>query len=764
MIDGEHPTDAGTAFATDDWSQFPAVDVPQSAPPAPAAKTYSGIAPDPGDVFVGWSDNGAGRRVPNFGRPEDNQEWLRQHPQDFSDQAHGSSEQPPGTGVGTMTPPATAAAPADTAAPVTSGEQEDWSQFPEVAPKEHSWLDELAIGGRAAVKGIDNIAQMMTAGGGPLKAGVDLAHALGVDPTSLLDRAGVARPETDNERLASEAITGAATAAPFAAVGGPVLGALASGAGSGAAGEEARQLGYGPGVQLAASLAGGGAAGLATSIPRTAAGLLPGNRTVLTPEMQAFAEENVPALAADVGGIGSRMLTGIGNMTLGGIPLGIAARKSIEASRALRTRIADRIGNPFRTIEGQSDSIGAGLAAQRGLRAMLGEGGTKEAVGQRLYRAIPIAPAANAVVSNSRTALADLNEGLTSNPALSELIQDKRLLAYQRAFNGETQHIPTGILDAEGNALTRPVQRGGRLNWKDLQSFRSYVGKLAGRPTLQDDTSQEALRRLYAGLSEDMRATAAQAGPKASAAFSRANNYWRGLETRRAQILKPLLGDKMDLHGGAAFRQIEQWATKGGDVFALGRALRSMPAQEANDVRATILDRLGTATKGAQDATGLVFSPHTFGTHWNGLDPRAKAVLFPGADYRRSIDNLVAIAGSQKGAQQFANVSKTGNAVNGVALLKLLISNPLGFVLLSGTELGAGAALGSPKVARWLASAPAKPNAPAMLAHINRLSTIAASEPAIANEVLALQERLATVFTGAGSPLPIAAKDKKNGR
>jgi hypothetical protein len=230
------------------------------------------------------------------------------------------------------------------------------------------------------------------------------------------------------------------------------------------------------------------------------------------------------------------------------------------------------------------------------------------------------------------------------------------------------------------------------------------------------------------------------------------------LEVRRAQILKPLLGNRMDLHGSAAFRQIEQWAGNDRDVFALGRALRSMPAQEANDVRATILDRLGTATKSQQDKTGLIFSPASFVTHWNGLSSRAKAVLFPGADYRRSLDNLVTIAGSQKGAQQFANVSKTGNAVNGVALLKLLISNPLGFFLLSGTELSVGAALGSPKVARWLASAPAKPNAPALLAHVNRLATIAAAEPAIANEVLAMQERLAGAFV----PKQAAASDNRD--
>ena len=56
--------------------------------------------------------------------------------------------------------------------------------------------------------------------------------------------------------------------------------------------------------------------------------------------------------------------------------------------------------------------------------------------------------------------------------------------------------------------------------------------------------------------------------------------------------------------------------------------------------------------------------------------------------------------------------------------------------------------------------------AAALLAHVNRLSSLAAVEPQIANQVLALQEKLAAAFTGAGTgasaPMRAAADEPSN--
>jgi len=595
---------------------------------------------------------------------------------------------------------------------------------------DHPWarLAGQLFGGLAIPSGLEGVG--LQAGSDVLRAGGTMKDARAAAFVAVRNRAaktggaygalhgglGADSPE--------DALTGAATESTLGAVAGGVL----------------------PYVAPAAAKVGGAI----TKPLRSAVDLATGDlsRRTLSPVASAFKEEGVPALAADVGGTFSRMATGAANMTLGGIPLAQAAEKSVAAARALRTGIADRIGTPSRDIAGRSDNLGAGLAAQRGVKASLGADSIKQGVGEKLYEAIPIQADHPASISNSKMALADLNKGLESNPELSKLTQDNRLIGYENALKGKTEKVPTGLLDADGNAMTRDVQKGGQLGWQDLKSFRSYIGELKGRATLQDSTSQQALGRLYGALSDDMKATAQSVSPDALGKFTRANNYWRGLEARREQVLTPLLGKNMDLQGEAAFNRIQQWATADkGDVFALGRALRSMPDEEANSVRATIFDRLGNVTKGRNDESGMVFSPNDFVTHWNGLSGRAKAVLFPSSDYRDSIDRLVTIASSQKGAQQFSNVSKTGNAVNGIALLTGFFSNPLGTLPVALGQLGFGKVMASKRFAMWAASSLNKPNPSAALAHINRLSGIARAEPQIANEVLQLQQRLAEAFT-----------------
>jgi hypothetical protein len=109
-----------------------------------------------------------------------------------------------------------------------------------------------------------------------------------------------------------------------------------------------------------------------------------------------------------------------------------------------------------------------------------------------------------------------------------------------------------------------------------------------------------------------------------------------------------------------------------------------------------------------------------------------------------------------KDANKYANVSKTSLGTNALALLGAFFSNPLYALSMGGTEFGAGKLLSSESFAKWLASAPKKPNGPAALAHINRLASIAVAEPAIANEVLALQQRLASAFQQA--PMKAAAQ------
>lgn len=656
-------------------------------------------------------------------------------------------------------------------------ENDPYAAFADLVPQDaqHGALDQLGIGARAVGKGLGSLLDF-----GFLPAelvlGLDDPSVLGMysqDADKAADALGLARPQSDAENLASKTIEGATGALATGGLGAlgakalagtaagrvaeslaqaPVAQAIAGGAAGGAS-ELARQSGAGPAGQLIAGLAGGLGAGgaiagggkLADSVASTMS-----NERTLTPVAQAFERQGVPALAADVGGTGVRMATGAANTTLGGLPLRAAAEKSIEMARAARDRIAAQIGRVG------ADQTAGGNAAQAGARKFLA---STEQRGGQLYDAIPIAADTQANLSNSKQALSEITSGLSSNPELSAVISDPRMQRIADAIQGKVVQEPTGLLDASGAPIMRDVQKGGNLSWQDLKEFRTYIGEKAGAQALQSDIPQAKLKALYGALSSDMRATAEAQGPKALAAFNRANAYWRAREARIENVVTPILGKDLNKTPEEAFRQIERWAGDKGSFVRTAQALRTMPQDEADSIRATVFSRLGNAPAGGQNGAGEVFSPATFMTQWNRMPPNAKAVLFPGKEYQQDIADIVSIAEAQKAAGKFANTSHTATAMHmapGVGTTVALFHNPIALLGAAGSQFAIGKLLASPKFARWLASAPNKPNAAAQLAHVNRLASISAAQPAIANDVLALQERLAKAFAGQ----PLAAEEQ----
>jgi hypothetical protein len=470
----------------------------------------------------------------------------------------------------------------------------------------------------------------------------------------------------------------------------------------------------------------------------------------------------VQYLAADrPDALPSQWATSLTNLTLGGIPLSDAARKVVQSAKDARDSIAAKIGN-FRTNEGGSaDTIYAGQRLQRGAQAFLNQ---SEKRADDLYEAIPIAPDRPGVLTNTRAALSDLTKGFTSNEALSKLWADNpRLRATLDALTPEKSPIFKEGLAGGGGADVGATQVGtafkdGQLSWNDMKRFRSIIGRVIGRPGLEADGDQiDALRKVYAGLSEDMRATASGAGAPALKAFQRANDYFSARQQRISDTLAPIFGKNLDATPEDAYRALLGWSKgQGGDFAAVARTIRSLPEDDANTVRATILNSLGKVSKGRQDETGSVFSPSDFVTHWNDLSDRAKGVLFQG-DARKAIDDLVTVASGMKaGAQKFANTSKTGIAIGATGTISGAIAHPLLAPFSIMGQIGAGYLLGKPAFARWLTSYIKKPNAAAALAHIQKLGSIAKTEPAIADDVLQIQQRLAASF--AGAPMKAAAQ------
>lgn len=523
---------------------------------------------------------------------------------------------------------------------------------------------------------------------------------------------------------------------PFAPIGGETLGARvgigaaeggAYGFGSGRGGFENRAenalvgAGVGAAAPLALNVAGRGINALRN----------PGRAELLA----AAERQQVPITRLEAGGTPTRMAGGVVGVTPGEIPMVAGTQRSIAGSQAARDRIAGTIGLA-------RDETGAGIAAQRGIRDFRVNAADRRT---QLFNRVPIPASTSAPTSGTANALREATSGIESNQPLSEMFRDRRLEGYLAAIEGRQAEVPTGVLDAQGQPITRTVQQGGGLNYGDMRRFRSLVGEMIDQPRVAgEDSSKSALRALYGGLSQDLEATARATSPRALTLMRRAIQYDRGRHARLEGLATDILGRDNTENPLAAYEQINRWArATGGDPNRLGQALRSMPPDEANSVRATIFSRMGQAAAGKQDAAGEVFSPAEFSTQWNKLSERARGFLVPDASHRAALNDLVRITTAQKRSSQYTNFSRTALGAHAIAFFELLHYAPMEAVATAaaaeGTAFSAGMFLGSKAGAGWLRTA-ARTRNPRLV--IQGLSTVAQRDPAIVQQALGLRQYL----------------------
>lgn len=415
---------------------------------------------------------------------------------------------------------------------------------------------------------------------------------------------------------------------------------------------------------------------------------------------------DVRVLPADVGGAATRMMSAGTAKTLGGIPMANAADASINSVAAARGAVAAKAGQV-------TDETGAGQAIRRGAAKFMDD---KADQSTKLYNRIQVADDAPASLASTRAMLGTLTNPIKSNPELSSLMADKTLKGY---------------LDA--------LSKGG-LSWADLKAFRSKIGEMAGKARFSDNGSDVDLKRLYGAISSDMEATAKAAGPKVFEQFKRANRFHRAKETRIESVLAPILGKVTDKGDEAVFQALNRTAQReSGNAAMASQAFRSLPADEAGAVRATLISKMG------QNRAGDEFSPTMFVSQWGKLSDRAKAVWFSDRGLRQDLDALATLTGGMKAAQQYANTSNTGLAVNVGGLIAGGALNYPAAIAVAGMQYGAGKLMSSPAYVRWLmrgTQIPAKAGPTALQKHVSRLSAVAQSNPALADDIARVQQQM----------------------
>jgi len=324
----------------------------------------------------------------------------------------------------------------------------------------------------------------------------------------------------------------------------------------------------------------------------------------------------------------------------------------------------------------------------------------------------------------------------------------------------ETALLKNNAIFEIRDALAKDVAKsnsGDVLPFGALQELRSRIGTKLTSPDLVNDIPRGELKQLYAALTRDLEIAAENAGPQAKAAYDRASNYYRAGIKRIDDVIEGL-ANKTEPE--KVITAIEAATRRGGTTTRA--VMRSLTKPERDLVAASILQRMGRASPGAQDAEGSVFSAETFLTNWNKMTKEGKDALFGGSSYRGLRSDLDAVARTAARIRSSSNILKnpsgTSAAVTaaavaggGAAGVSQMFIEPLSALAVLGTTGviigGANATsrlMTSPSFVKWLAEGTrVKPNG--VGGHIGRLSSIAASsDPETREAIKAYLSTLAT--------------------
>lgn len=354
-----------------------------------------------------------------------------------------------------------------------------------------------------------------------------------------------------------------------------------------------------------------------------------------------------------------------------------------------------------------------------------------------------IKPDSMVEATNTEKVLADITKDIPGAENLSQtkLLSNSTLNEVQGAMKkdlGGTAAQPAGsslILQDNVIPFSKPgasaIPARETLPYKALKELRTRVGQKIETVDMAPDVPKAQLKRLYGALSEDMKAAAYKAGPKAKEAFDKANKYTQDLHEKIDQMQSVI--DKQEPE--KVFRAAMSGTSEG--ATTLKTIMKSLPEESRKTFSAAVLRRMGRASAGNQNDIGNVFSSSAFLTNWNKLSPQAKSIMFDGygAKFSYNMDKIAKVADNIKtGSKVFQNPSGTGSAEALIDTGKSLGASILAFLM--GSYSGLGVALGGmaganvaarmftdPKMVEWLAKTTTMPAsaAPAAVASLNNI-------------------------------------------
>lgn len=426
--------------------------------------------------------------------------------------------------------------------------------------------------------------------------------------------------------------------------------------------------------------------------------------------MDDAAALGIQPTAAAVGGPVSRAATATVAQTIGG------ARPIVAGAE----RMVDQGGRALSNIAGQEGRAlnpeAMGQAATAG--ALKFRDASRDRIGQIYDKAAQIA--GDVRVTPDRT-VAELDRNIAQ---LAEVPGGADGASYLKGLRDEiANNFPDGVT---------------------IQGFRGMRTALRDR-FFKDGLRGSDLERRVNGVvdmvSEDLTQSLISQGKAGAASlFKKADSDWR----QRAELIDntiiPIIGRKGEKSGEQVAKALQAAAQGNGARFT--QFVKSLPAEEAGNVRASLIEGLGRAKSGAQNAEGDAFSFASFLTNWNNISKTARGALFEEGD-RQAIERLARVSNQVKEAAKYANSSNTGNVVVNAGTGAYAIADPLGGFLGVAATWGLGKALAAPGVARVVAGMATSRSPGQAKDAMKRLTDIAAKNPAVAKEVLGLRDQIA---------------------
>jgi hypothetical protein len=409
----------------------------------------------------------------------------------------------------------------------------------------------------------------------------------------------------------------------------------------------------------------------------------------------------------------------------------------------------------------------AGSAVQRDLKGAFKEriGKTYGLLNDRVEAAV--GPDTPVPVTETLARTKQLTTPIKGAEATSNLLMQSRIKNIQEAMQadaggrpaqtvyigGNAVQIPTGhhgskvvqqpgLLGANGAPLTRviPATQPAGLPFSALKDLRTKIGKESQSNAIMGTPEQAEFKQLYGAMSQDMKNAVALAdvrsgrlpasGGSATTALNRANTYYsRGME--RVDDLGSL-ANRSTPEG--AYNSVANSLNAGPTLYKKLRGAVTTDARQK--VVATVVDEMGSATPGRQNAAGDVWSPQTFLTNFNKLDGKTRTELFKrlpgGVNHGKALDDVAKAAEMVGDASKiWANPSGTAPALTARGTFYALSAGAFLHPLGAATTAG-GLALGNqaskrlllnPKFVHWLAKAPTvKPEQ--VQIHAQRLSNL----------------------------------------